>query len=29
MGNVTLYHQDFLKWTEQQVAYLRKGHWES
>lgn len=27
MGNVTLYHQDFLKWTEQQVAYLRKGHW--
>lgn len=29
MGKATLYDQDFLKWTEQQVEFLQKGSWES
>jgi hypothetical protein len=28
MDKVTLYDQDFLKWTEQQAEFLQKGSWE-
>lgn len=28
MNTITLYEQDFLKWTEQQVDYLQKGDWD-
>ena len=27
MRKATLYDQDFLEWTQQQVEYLRKGYW--
>ncbi|WP_422110743.1 DUF29 family protein [Candidatus Synechococcus calcipolaris] len=27
MGKAALYDQDFLKWTQQQAEYLRKGCW--
>jgi hypothetical protein len=27
MGKAALYDRDFLKWTQQQAEYLRKGRW--
>ncbi|HBL13933.1 MAG TPA: DUF29 domain-containing protein [Cyanobacteria bacterium UBA11162] len=27
MGKITLYDQDFLKWTQEQAEYLQKGRW--